>query len=172
MPNQSLDSIKDRIKTANRVVQTLGKGFLFSYQPKSGLYFEWISPTHTDQLIRKRWTASSFYPSFHKQLGCGSTSLNAITQLARYCQSKPHLPLSAWSHWAGDNVMLWRDKEVGQKMIGILKASSYNDPQPCVLCGELIKGKWEWGLSLNGKNEGMRHRGSKDNPYPCRNTVI
>lgn len=167
MQASKVSEIKSRIKTVNRIVSTLGSGFQFSYEATVGLYFEWESPTHRGKIIRRRWTASNGYPSFHKQLGCGGTQLNAITQLARYCQSNPHLPIEAWEHWASDSVMLWKDKETAQKMLGILRGSSYSKSQNCVLCGKPVEGKWEWGLSLNGKSEGVRHRGSKDTPYPC-----
>lgn len=150
----------ERLELANKVLKTLGD-FELSWQPRRGLCISW---TWRGTCFTKRWTCDrgSFYPRFDTgSMGIAGTGTTAISQLVRYCQGKPCLPLSSWRYWGGKSVRLWTELRDRCIAIALLENSDYPKAPICIFCGSNLTGQqWDW-YSLNTGTEGVGHWGRK-----------
>jgi hypothetical protein len=101
------------------------------------------------KLLERRWMTrgQDFYPVWHRHWGHGGTALTALSQLVRWIQGKPVLPLATWRYWASPTVNLGRDG--GPRMAELLAAGDYPEIAECVLCGGDLTGRLDW-WSLKG----------------------
>jgi hypothetical protein len=131
-----------RIDVANRVLETFAKG---STIERDGSHFV-VAWTYCGKPMRKRWMTfgQDFYPVWHRKWTGGGTATTALSQLIRWCQGKPVLPLSSWRYWAGDKCKLLPSSAVDE-----LAASGYPVDVDCVLCHQPIRGHLDW-WSLDG----------------------
>jgi hypothetical protein len=84
---------------------------------------------------RVQWVThagNDFYPTWRKG-PWGGTCSTAMSQLIRWCQGKPVLPLGCWKGWSGDGVRLAGDR--GPELIELLRAAGYPERVACVCCG-------------------------------------
>ena len=131
-----------RCSTANRVLATFFDGRI--EQRKGGMYVCWSNSWQGD--IAKRWQCrgQDFYPVWHRKYPGGGTSSTALSQLIRWIQGKPVLPISTWQMWASE-----RCKLLPQSAVDELLAGGYPEHVDCVLCGNQIVGGLDW-WSLDG----------------------
>jgi len=103
---------------------------------RNGSYFTYCVRVskHSGALSMKNW-----------KLGLGGTSAMAMGQLARWIRGQSRVPISAWEHWAGDQIRLAGDR--GDELVAAIKRSSYGNGKKthCVLCGADRCGDW-WSL--------------------------
>lgn len=102
----------------------------------------------TGELLARRWMTrggQSFYPVWSRKWGHGGTRCTALSQLVRWIQGKPVLPMSTWRYWAGDRVGLGRER--GPEIVRLLTEGGYPLQSQCVLCGcDLLQGLDWWHL--------------------------
>ena len=80
-----------------------------------------------------------FYPSWYKSWPHGGTACKALSQLVRWLQDKPVLPLSTWRYWSGESIKLGSEETVQ-----VLKLAGYPAAATCIKCGQLINGQFDW----------------------------
>jgi hypothetical protein len=152
---------RDRLAVANTVLRTLGN-FELSWQLRRGFCITWQN--YKGETHSKRWACDrgSFYPQVNTgQMGIGGTHTTAISQLVRYCQGRPCLPLNSWRYWGGKSVMLWRDLRDRDTALSALENSDYPKTPVCVFCGGDLAGQqWDW-YSLRTGVEGCGCWGRK-----------
>jgi hypothetical protein len=106
-----------------------------------------ISWTVGRNVIFRRWQARSgqdFYPVWSHRWPHGGTACIALSQLVRWIQGRPVLPLSSWRHWAGPKCELARAH--GNQLIERLVHAEYPEHAQCVLCGAVLNGLDWWNL--------------------------
>lgn len=141
-----MDAI-DRINTI-----TAANHALMSFIPRAqiehrtgGIYVVWNAG---DKTFSRRWQCrgQDFYPVWHRHRywGPGGTATTALSQLVRWCQGKPVLPIASWRHWASETCRLLPVDAVKD-----LLAAGYPEHADCVLCGETITRGLDW-WSLDG----------------------
>lgn len=102
---------------------------------------------HGGERVIKRWqlrSGQSFYATWSDEYPGGGTSMTALSQLVRWIQGRPVLPLSTWEYWAGESCKLARGR--GQEMVERLKHAQYPETTHCVLCGRVLDGLDWWCL--------------------------
>lgn len=150
----------DRLTVANAVLKTFAAGFEIVHEPGKGYCLAWMESRGR---VVKRWMCDrgSFFPSCHRSVPTGGTHITAISQLIRYCQGKPYLPLTTWKYWAGNTVRLWKDDAERDAGLRILEDSDYQKTPECVFCGRDLTGQsWDWFSTIDGI-EGCGHWGRK-----------
>lgn len=127
--------------TANRVLQ--------SFAPTSEIFFKrgsaYVRFRSRDDIVEKRWQCrgQDFYPTWHKEWPGGGTASTALSQLVRWLQDKPVLPLASWEYWATEKIKLLPLSAVEELRIG-----GYPEHAHCVLCGMRLDHGLDW-WSLN-----------------------
>jgi len=111
---------------------------------KGGMYVCWTDRYNGD--VAKRWQCrgQDFYPVWHHKYPGGGTSSTALSQLIRWVQGKPVLPISTWRMWASERCKLLPIEAVHQLIVG-----GYPQSVDCVLCKNQIEGGLDW-WSLDG----------------------
>lgn len=145
----------ERLEVANAALMCFAKQTWIEPGP-SGLVVCWID--FRDEKWRRRWQVRSgqdFYPTWHRHWGHGGTCCTALSQLVRWVRGKPVFSLDVWRYWAGPTVALGRPR--GDYLVEALRAGGYPERVPCVLCGKVIEGRFDW-YSNNGFS-GPGHRG-------------
>lgn len=106
----------------------------------------WPKPGSSDFFYR-RWLTrgGDFYPVWSHKWPYGGTSCTALSQLVRWIQGRPVLPLSTWRYWCGPRVQLARDR--GDALIARLVHAQYPERAHCVLCGRLLESFDWWSLN-------------------------
>jgi len=84
---------------------------------------------------------NDFYPTWDCGPWGGTTS-TAMSQLIRWCQGKPVLPLGCFQYWCGEGIRLAGER--GDELVAHLKASGYPAEVTCVVCGEKPHGLDWW----------------------------
>jgi hypothetical protein len=104
---------------------------------------------HGGQSFSRVWQTrrQDFYPVWSHKWAHGGTACTALSQLVRWVQDKPVLPLGTWRHWCGPRVALGREN--GPKIVTLLQERGYPEHVDCVLCHVPIVGGLDW-WSLNG----------------------
>lgn len=140
------DNAAFRIPIANRVLDCFAPGTIISHSPGIGMSVSWEG---NNGMMHRRWQTrgQDFYPTWSNKWGHGGTACTALSQLVRWVQGKPVLPLSTWRHWFGDKCLLARDR--GDEGLKHLACGKYPDEAVCVLCKQPIVGGLDW-WSLNG----------------------
>lgn len=140
--------INDRIDVANKVLQTFAPDTELRIDAHGYVVVEWT--THRDVLLSRRWMTrgQDWYPVWHRYWGHGGTACVALSQLVRWCQRKPVLPLATWRYWADEQVRLLRHGDV-PSALSALRDAGYPEVATCVLCGRFVDGGCDW-WSLKG----------------------
>lgn len=131
-----------RMLWANKVLR--------SFAPTSEIFFKrgsvYVRFTTHRGTVEKRWQCrgQDFYPTWYKEWARGGTASTALSQLVRWLQEKPVLPLASWEYWAGDKIRLLPPAAVEELRIG-----GYPEHAHCVLCGIRLDHGLDW-WSLNG----------------------
>jgi hypothetical protein len=130
MPNQKLIAANKMLSTfAQAKIERRLTGWVVVWQSVSGE-------------VSKRWQVSkgqSFYPIWKDKYPGGGTSQIALSQLIRWLQDKPVLPISTWKMWASKNYGLIKDSD-----IDILLNAGYPQKASCVLCGQQLNRGFDW----------------------------
>lgn len=110
---------------------------------RGGMYVCW---TRGSEEIAKRWQCrwNDFYPVWNHHYPGGGTSVTALSQLIRWLQEKPVLPIASWRYWASETCKLLPLEAVDE-----LSAAGYPEQVDCVLCHQPIIGGLDW-WSLDG----------------------
>lgn len=126
----------EKITVANEVLATFASCQIS--QRKNGVF---VSFRYCGKDIVRRWQCrgQDFYPVWHRIYPGGGTSSTALSQLVRWVQDKPVLPLSTWQWWAGDKCKLLKPEAVER-----LREGGYPVHVPCVLCHKTIQGGLDW----------------------------
>jgi len=97
----------------------------------------------------RRWATrgQDFYPVWHHRWAHGGTSATALSQLVRWIQGRPVLPIGSWRYWTGPQVALGRER--GPAIVEGLLQAGYPVKTPCVLCGLELEQAGDW-WSLDG----------------------
>jgi len=152
------------IEVANLVLQTFFRGSI--EKRKGGVYVSWMS--YGNKRVEKRWQCrgQDFYPVWHHSYPGGGTSSTALSQLIRWIQCKPVLPISTWRMWASE-----RCKLLPPSAVELLLQGGYPEAAYCVLCHRLIEGSLDW-WSLDGVSgpccgwtSGCRQRQWRNHPH-------
>jgi hypothetical protein len=98
---------------------------------------------------RRRWQTSGrqdFYPTWSNSWPHGGTCCTALSQLVRWIQGNPVLPLASWRFWCGPTMKLacHDDNDRGADLLAVLMAGGYPKRVPCVLCKTLIDTNLDW----------------------------
>jgi hypothetical protein len=137
----------ERLEPANRVLACFAEETRLEIR-NHRIWVVWQS--YGGKTMERQWLitrGNSFYPPWHNKWGHGGTATTAMSQLIRWVQDKPVLPMSSWHHWTSERVLLGRDR--GPEMIRLLTEGGYPQHVPCVLCGNQIVGGLDW-WSLDG----------------------
>ncbi len=129
---------EERIDAANRALQTFAPGTRIERRP-GGWYVCWTG--WKGKAFAKRWATrgQDFYPVWHDHWGHGGTASMALSQLVRWAQEKPVLPIGSWRYWASERIQL-----TNSETLEILRSAGYPEEARCVLCGEVIAGGMDW----------------------------
>jgi hypothetical protein len=130
----------DRLATANIVLNSFAAGSCIELQG-SHLVVAWTAFDQKRTKMRRRWIArhgQSFYPVWSRRWPHGGTATTALSQLIRWLQGRPVLPISSWRYWSGDKCRLVPDWAVGRLLSG-----GYPEHADCVLCGQRL-GALDW----------------------------
>jgi hypothetical protein len=133
----------ERVETANKVLGSFTRDTRLRIE--SGyVVVEWTN--HKGRQARRWMTrGQDFYPVWYRQWGHGGTAARALSQLVRWVQGKPVLPISTWEYWAGAPCRL-----LEASAVKVLAAGGYPSASPCVKCGSTIyRGGLDW-WSLDG----------------------
>lgn len=142
MTNDMTDSEHAKaLEIANRVLASFFDGRI--EKRKSGMYVCWSS-RQGDMAMRWQCRNQDFYPVWNRKYPGGGTSSTALSQLIRWVQGKPVLPISTWRMWSSEPCKLLPVSAVDH-----LLAGGYPEHVECVLCGVQISGHLDW-WSLNG----------------------
>lgn len=130
------------VPMANRVLDCFADGTIISYMDGRGVVVSWRR--YGGEIVYRRWQTrgQDFYPTWSNLWGHGGTACTALSQLVRWIQGKPVLPLSTWRYWFGDKCRLARDR--GDEAIKALVHGDYPEMALCVLCGNQIEGSLDW----------------------------
>lgn len=126
-----------RCSTANVVLASFFDGHI--EDRKGGVYVCWSNEWDGD--VAKRWQCrgQDFYPVWHHKYPGGGTSSTALSQLVRWIQGKPVLPISTWHYWSREQCKL-----LPEPAVRTLSEGGYPGHVNCVLCGKLIVGSLDW----------------------------
>lgn len=126
-----------RLSVANRVLASFFDGRI--ERRKGGTYVCWSNKHQGD--VSKKWMCrgQDFYPVWHHKYPGGGTSSTALSQLIRWIQNKPVLPISTWRMWASERCQLLPSSAVDELLSG-----GYPERVDCVLCGCVITGGLDW----------------------------
>lgn len=160
----SVKEFRRRMGVAQEVLALFAEGTRLEWRPGRGMFVVWKSfrPPHE---MARRWQTSGgqeFYPVWHRRWGHGGTCSTALSQLIRWVQGRPVLPLSSWRWWIGPQVGLGREQ--GPKIVELLAAGGYPQTAHCVKCGQPITERLDWGNRgkvagpICGNMTGCRHR--------------
>ena len=140
MPDLS-NLVGERLEVANVVLDSFFAGHL--ERRRTGMYVCWVGRKGPRA---KRWQCrgQDFYPVWSRQYPGGGTSSMALSQLIRWVQGKPVLPLGTWRHWASDRVKLLPESAVRELM-----SAGYPEIVDCVCCNQPLHGRLDW-WSLDG----------------------
>jgi hypothetical protein len=133
---QSFD-IATQIQCCNQVLSGFAKANI--ERRTNGIFVSWDS---NKGLVSRRWQCrggQDFYPVWSRIFPGGGTSTTALSQLVRWIQNKPVLPISTWRYWAGEKVKL-----LSQRFVDDLQNGGYPIHVKCVLCGNIIEGNLDW----------------------------
>jgi hypothetical protein len=128
--------IAGRMDSANSVLSRFTS--LSLLRKPGGIYVAW---GNRDGRYVRRWACrgQDFYPVWTRIFPHGGTCSTAVSQLVRWIQDKPVLPLSTWRYWASDTCKLLRPSVVDD-----LGAAGYPSEAICVLCKQRIDGGLDW----------------------------
>lgn len=101
--------------------------------------------TYRGEILERQWVVrggQSFYPTWSHTWGHGGTCCTALSQLVRWIQGRPVLPMSSWRYWCSPTVYLARQR--GDELIATLADAGYPVEAHCVLCGNVIQGGLDW----------------------------
>ncbi len=138
-----------RVAAANAALAVLGKGTRLEFVGRRA-FVCWESWRNGPQ--RKRWAVNrgnDFYPTWHNRAPWGGTQSTALSQLVRWCQGKPVLPLGCWEYWTTPGIRLAGDR--GPELVELLRAAGYPERVACVCCGLPPVGGLDW-WSHGGKS--------------------
>lgn len=130
--------MSNKLDTANAVLATFAAESRIERR-QDGYYVVWT--THGGKPIAKRWICrgQDFYPMWANRWGHGGTACTALSQLIRWLQGKPVLPLATWAYWSCDKVKL-----VPYSSVAVLLAAGYPEVAQCVLCDRPLNGSLDW----------------------------
>lgn len=143
--------LEAKISVANQVLEAFAPETSIS-RGKNGFYVSW--KTWRDKQVKKRFSRQSgscFYPVWHRDWGHGGTACVALTQLVRWLQGQPVLPLATWRYWCGDTVKLIK-KQDPETILTLLERNGYPSEAACIFCGQKPR-RWDWYLT--GQLEGV-----------------
>lgn len=128
----------DRLAICNEILATFARGKLVLVNHRVAV--QWGGPD-PKTIKTKTWMTrgSDFHPTW--RYPWGGTQCTAISQLIRWCQGKPVLPMASWEWWGSDKVKL-----VNPETLAVLRAHGYPEVTPCVLCGQPPQGLDWWNL--------------------------
>lgn len=153
-----------RMAVAQEVLGLFASGTRLEWRPGRGMFVVWRRWGLDDEVAR-RWQTSGgqeFYPVWKRQWHHGGTCSTALSQLIRWVQGRPVMPLSSWRWWTGPQVRLGREQ--GPKILELLRAGGYPETAVCVKCGKAITERLDWGNRgrvagpICGNMTGCRHR--------------
>ena len=118
-----------KLEVANKVLKSFASDSEFVFVPGVGYKVSFNGKS-------KRWVCrgGSFYPTFRWYHG--GTATIAASQLIRWLQNKPCLPISTWEYWS--SIALCPIETVI-----LLKDSGYPEKVNCCLCGAELK-QFDW----------------------------
>jgi hypothetical protein len=128
-----------KLAAANACLATFAPGTLIERR-HAGWYVCWIG--RNGKFTALRWATlpgSDFYPTWSKRFPRGGTSTKALSQLIRWLQGRPVLPISTWRYWASETMRLLPEIAVTD-----LLRSGYPEHVNCVLCQQQIAGDFDW----------------------------
>lgn len=158
-----------RRHNANLALSHFADGTIISEGTRGTLNVSW--PKHGgDGYVMKRWQVrggQDFYPVWSHRWPHGGTACTALSQLIRYIQGRPVLPLSTWRYWVGEKVRLGGDQ--GEALLARLVHMQYPEHAACVLCGRRLNGLDWWNLNgvsgpCCGWSSGCRQKASEARP--------
>jgi len=131
-----------KIDTANKVLALFTDKTSISID-KNYIIVNW---SNSQKSYSKRWMCrgQDFYPVWHRHWGHGGTATIALSQLVRWIQDKPILPLTTWEYWGTPKYRLFRDKAAD--IIKLLTDAKYPQNALCVLCNQQLKSMDWWSL--------------------------
>jgi len=111
--------------------------------PRKGVYVFW---SMGGKDYRRRWQCrgNDFYPVWNRVYPHGGTSVTSLSQLVRWVQDKPVLPVATWRYWANPKMNL-----LSNSVVDKLEEAGYPTVAKCVLCEIEITRTLDW-WSLNG----------------------
>lgn len=132
-------AIADRIAVANQVLSYFAETPTILLRANNRVQVRWTTRTksHTKSWMTR---GQDFYPVWHRDWPGGGTAQTALSQLVRWVQGKPVLPLDSWRYWASEKVKLLRDTTA----LDILSGAGYPDPSHCVLCDRPLTEGLDW----------------------------
>lgn len=143
----------EHLEPANGVLETFTRNLTFvlgdtrcrSRSSRKDLCLRYMRPGNRPHVVRAEVNRQngSLIINYGK-LGLGGTKAVAVAQLALWIRGRPRLPLTVWRYWAGDTILLARER--GPEMLERIEASMYDDAKStlCVLCGCAPKGGLDW----------------------------
>lgn len=129
-----------KLATANQVLQTFAKKCSISLDGgRVKVHFPYCG-----EMLIRQWMCrgQDFYPVWNRYWPFGG--ITALSQLVRWVQGKPVLPISTWRHWASEACKL-----LPSDAVETLLAGGYPEHCECVLCGNPINGSLDW-WSISG----------------------
>lgn len=154
----------DKLAVANGVLASFSKS---QFTVRGHAY---VTFPYRGKLMTKRWMCrgNDFYPVWHRYYPGGGTSVTALSQLIRWVQDKPVLPMSTWRYWSSETCKLLPVEAVQE-----LEDGGYPVHVNCVLCHNQIEGSLDW-WSLNGVSgpccgwtSGCRQKGVECSKESC-----
>lgn len=130
--------MEERIACSNAALAIFAAGVSLEFKGRR-CFVKWTA--YGGEPTRKQWITSGndFYPTWHARRGYwGGTCSTAMSQLIRWCQGKPVLPLGCFRNMCGGGVKLAGER--GGELISLLAAGGYPEEVPCVKCGGELKG--------------------------------
>lgn len=130
-----------RVEVANQVLQFFAPDTHLTVV-RGRVFVHW--ERHGGEKIRRQWMTrgNDFYPVWHHKWAHGGTCCTALSQLVRWIQERPVLPIATWQYWAGKTVFLGREQ--GPRMAEVLTEHGYPQVANCVLCKQPITGSLDW----------------------------
>lgn len=130
-----------QVDVANSVLSSFVKAQI---EPRKGGVY--VLFDYCGKPMARRWMCrgQDFYPVWNRYYPGGGTSVTALSQLIRWMQGRPVLPISSWRYWTSEKIGLGKPEIVDE-----LLAGGYPEHVPCVLCKNKIEGGLDW-WRLNG----------------------
>lgn len=97
-------SKESRLAVANAALRLFASDTSLSL--RNGRVF--VSWTSCGKPVTRQWQTrgSCFYPVWHNRWGHGGTCCTALSQLVRFVQGKPVMPMVQWKYWCSPTVHL------------------------------------------------------------------